>query len=60
MGFTHERKPIENSIDTIEEELKKVATVDNPNIEEELELIKNYRKASNETKNIVKRILLPV
>ncbi len=60
MGFTHERKPIENSIDTIEEELKKVATVDNPNIEEELELIKNYRKASSETKNIVKRILIPV
>lgn len=54
MGFTNERRVV---IDSKPIELQNVATVRNPNIEAELSLIQAYRKASEEKKDIIFKIL---
>ncbi len=65
MGKTSERRantaPPEFLLEDDEEEtgnqINELATVKNPNLEDELELIKAYRKASDEIKDAVKKIL---
>ena len=63
IGFTNERRPVSFPTDETydeeedEVEIKNVTTVYNPNLLEEIELIKAYRKASEEAKSIILKIL---
>ena len=67
MGKTNERRAnimtpeflydYKDELEDESEEIKNVATVKNPNLTEELELIKGYRRANDDIKNVIKKIL---
>jgi hypothetical protein len=57
MGLTTERRKVEVSDDLMTVEIQQIPSVHNPNLQEELSLVKAYREASPELKGAVQRIL---
>lgn len=57
MGLTTERRKVTVNDEEMTIEIKQIPSVHNPNLQEELSLVKAYREASEELKGAVMRIL---